>query len=71
MRNNNYYNALLHKDLSQYYFFMKSISKSKKQSFKKFPVLKEKRSTRMEYKKNQLRRFVYSNIRPKRDKRRL
>ena len=69
MRHNNYYNKLMHKDLSNHYFFQKS----RKQSFKKLPVLRDNnRSTRLlVHKKNQLRRFVYTDIRPKRDKRRL
>lgn len=68
MRHNNYYNKILHRDLNQYYFFTKM-----KHSFKKFPILKEKnRSTKLLiHKKNQLKRFVYTDIKPKRDKRRL
>lgn len=69
MRHNNYYNQYCHKILGQYYFFHKV---NNARSFRKYPALKQKRSTRLFLrKKNQLRRFVYSNIKPKRDKRRL
>lgn len=66
MRHMNYYNKNYHKVLSQIYFFRKA----SKTSYKKYPVLKQKRSTRLILKpKNTLKRFVYSNIKYKRDKR--
>ena len=65
----NYYNKYCHRTLGQYYLFHKVKTD---RSFRKYPLLKQKRSTRLLLrKKNQLRRFVYSNVKPKRDKRRL
>ena len=69
-RHNNFYNVYFKKILSQYYFFYKN---SNKNSFKKYPVLKQNnRHTRLLLnKKINLKRFNYSNIKSKRDKRRL
>lgn len=70
MRHTNYYNQHTHKLLSQYYLLHKMINKN---TFKKYPVLKQNnRHSRLLLKKrNNLKRFVYSTIKPKRDKRRL
>ena len=66
----NYYNKEFHNILSQYYFFNKYSSKL---NYRKYPRLKNNnRHTRLLLnKKINLKRFVYGNLKPKRDKRRL
>lgn len=69
MRHSNYYNQYNHKLLNQYYFFLEP----GKISFKKYPVLKQRnRHTRLFLKKkHNLKRFLYSTMKYKRDTRRL